>query len=212
MQPMSKISNNEDFVREYQRRRGLTVDGWAGPEVRADLDKLVPVSVDRFSLCLAEVLKHEGGWADHPKDPGGATMKGVTLATYLHYRPYATKQDLRNITDDELKRIYREGYWDKVRGNDLPAGVDLVVFDIAVNSGPGRAADWLQEAVGVRADRIVGPATIAAVKASQPLSVIDTLDKRRDRFYRSLSNWTTFGKGWTARRLAVTAKAKEMAR
>lgn len=204
-----------NLIRELQALVGVTVDGAYGPATHAAVMKALAIPVapaDRFSLCLAEVLKHEGGWADHPKDPGGATMKGVTLATYRQYKPGASKQDLRNITDDELKRIYRDGFWDKVRGDELPAGVDLVVFDIAVNSGPGRAAEWLQEAVGVRADRIVGPATIAAVKASQPLSVIDTLDKRRDRFYRSLSNWTTFGKGWTARRLAVTAKAKEMAR
>ena len=165
---------------------------------------------DRFSAVLIETLTHEGLWSDHPRDPGGATMKGVTLAVFQAYKPGATKADLRAITDADLKAIYRKGYWDKVRGDDLPAGVDMVVFDIAVNSGPKRAAEWLQEAVGATVDSVVGDKTLAKVKAADARSVIDYLDQRRDRFYRSLGTWTTFGKGWTARRVAVTKRAREM--
>ena len=97
-----------------------------------------------FAAALSAVLLHEGGWANNPKDPGGATMKGVTLATYRRYRPGATKEQLRNISDEELRTIYRDGYWDEVRGDDLPSGIDFATFDFAVNSGPSRAAKFLQ--------------------------------------------------------------------
>lgn len=203
-----------DVIRDIKFRAGGGM-GLSQSEVNSINSALTPeimaLDKDRFAQVLTETLRHEGGWADHPKDPGGATMKGVTLATYQDYKPGATKADLRAITDADLKAIYREGYWDKVRGEDLPAGVDMVVFDIAVNSGPRRAAEWLQEAVGAVQDGIIGDKTLAKVKAADARSVIDTLDKRRDRFYRSLGNWTTFGKGWTARRLAVTKRAREMA-
>jgi len=169
------------------------------------------LSPDRFSAVLIETLSHEGGWADHPKDPGGATMKGVTFAVFQAYKPGATKADLRAITDADLKAIYRKGYWDKIKGDELPAGVDMVVFDIAVNSGPKRAAEWLQGAVGATVDGVIGDKTLAKVKAADARSVIDYLDQRRDRFYRSLGTWTTFGRGWTARRVAVTKRAREMA-
>jgi len=212
---MTQESDNKRFVEVVQEKLGIKVDGWAGPAtVAAWIEQHgngVKVVTDRFSKVLAETLKHEGGWADHPKDPGGATMKGVTLAVYQAFKPGATKQDLRNITDADLKAIYRKGYWDKVRGDDLPAGVDMVVFDIAVNSGPRRAAEWLQEAVGATVDGIIGDQTVVLTQRADAASVIDALDKRRDRFYRSLSTWTTFGKGWTSRRLAVTKKAREMA-
>lgn len=95
---------------------------------------------DRFARALPLVLAHEGGWADHPRDPGGATMKGVTLATFRRYVPNATKDKLRNISDEMLARIYREGYWDIVKGDELPPGLDYALFDWAVNSGPRRAA------------------------------------------------------------------------
>lgn len=203
-----------DVIRDIKFRAGGGM-GLTQAEVDAINTALTPdimaLDKDRFSQVLTETLRHEGLWADHPQDPGGATMKGVTLRTYQAYKPGAMKVDLRNITDSELRAIYKSGYWDEVRGDDLPAGVDMVVFDIAVNSGPKRAAEWLQEAVGATVDGIIGDQTVVLAKRADALSVIDTLDKRRDRFYRSLSTWTTFGKGWTSRRLAVTKRAKEMA-
>lgn len=166
---------------------------------------------DNFASALPEVLSHEGGWADHPRDPGGATQKGVTLATYRRYRPGATKEQLRNISDAELQRIYRDGYWDKVRGDDLPSGLDFAVFDFAVNSGPGRAAKYLQALVGVAQDGAIGPKTLAAVAAYDPAKLIDRLCDRRMSFLRNLSHWGTFGKGWTRRVEGVRTVAKEMA-
>ena len=140
-----------------------------------------------FQRSLTAVLKHEGGWSDHAADPGGATMKGVTIGTYRRYKPGATKEDLRNITDAELQRIYRDGYWDKVRGDDLPSGVDYCVMDFAVNSGPARAAIYLQEIVGVAPDGKIGPLTLQAVAKWDSVALIEALCAKRMGFLKRLS-------------------------
>ena len=166
---------------------------------------------DNFERCLAEVLKHEGGWSDHSDDPGGATNKGVTLSTYRAWKGKATKSDLRKISDADVAAIYRAWYWQAVRGDDLPAGLDLVAFDAAVNSGPSRGARWLQQALGVSDDGKVGPQTVAAAKrAYAPAAVMRAIAIRRG-FLKSLKTWPTFGKGWTARLDAVEAAALAMA-
>jgi lysozyme family protein len=174
-----------------------------------------PLTADaRFRRCLAETLRHEGGWADHPKDPGGATMKGVTLATFRAFKgnPNATKAELRAISDADVEAIYRTGYWDKTRCDDLPAGVDLMVFDLAVNSGPARAAKFLQAAVNAEADGIIGPATLANVAALPPAEIVIRLRNRRERFFRSLSTFNTFGRGWLRRLAEVSDLADRWAR
>jgi lysozyme family protein len=167
----------------------------------------------RFERCLAEVLKHEGGWADHPRDPGGATMKGVTIAVFREFkgRP-VTKAELRRISDADLKAIYRGGYWDKVRGDDLPAGVDLMTFDLAVNSGPARAAKFLQAAVNAEPDGVIGPATLANAAALPAAEIVLRLRNRRERFFRSLSTFDTFGRGWLRRLEDVSILADRWAR
>lgn len=164
-----------------------------------------------FARSLKAVLVHEGGWADHPKDPGGATMKGVTIGTYRRYKPGATKEDLRNITDAELQRIYRDGYWDKVRGDDLPSGVDYAVMDFAVNSGPARAAIYLQEIVGVAPDGKIGPLTLQAVAKWDSVALIEALSAKRHGFLTRLSTYAVFGRGWSARVSGVLRLAKDMA-
>lgn len=165
-----------------------------------------------FKASLAHVLKHEGGWADHPKDPGGATMKGITIAVYRqHIKPNGTKNDLRNITDDQVATIYKKQYWDKVRGDDLPSGVDYAVFDFAVNSGVSRASKYLQAVAGVAQDGIVGPQTLTAVGRLNSGAVINNLCDRRMAFLRGLNTFSTFGKGWTARVSGVRAEALKMA-
>ncbi len=153
-----------------------------------------------FASSLAHVLKHEGGWADHPRDPGGATMKGVTLATYSDWLGrQATKDELRAISDEHLRTIYRARFWDAVRGDELPSGVDYVVFDMAVNSGPGRAARMLQAAVGVTPDGAIGPKTLAAVQAQDPAALIAAFQRNRQHFLEALPTFDAFGKGWTRR-------------
>lgn len=165
-----------------------------------------------FAKCLPEILKHEGGWADHPKDPGGATMKGITIGTYRQWkgRP-VTKAELRAISDEEVAAIYKRNYWDKVRGDDLPAGLDLVAFDAAVNSGPSRGARWLQTALGVAADGKVGPKTVAAALEADTATAINRALDVRLSFLKGLKTWPTFGKGWGRRVEDVRKKALGMA-
>ena len=167
-----------------------------------------------FDRALSLVLKHEGGYVNHPSDPGGATNKGVTQATYDAWREKQAlpKRSVREIAESEVTAIYRRDYWVRVQGDDLPAGVAYAVFDFAVNSGVYRASRFLQKVVGVAQDGIVGPATIAATKALSPAAVIDRLCDDRMAFLHSLGTFATFGKGWTRRVSDVRAKAKEMVR
>ena len=167
---------------------------------------------ENFESSLKHVLVHEGGWSDHPKDPGGATMKGVTLAVFRrHYGADRTKDDLRNISDEQLGHIYRTGYWDKCKCDELPAGVDYAVFDAAVNSGPGRGAKWLQAAVGAKQDGGVGPNTLAKVATHDPKTIIGDMLDQRLKFLQRLSTWSTFGKGWSRRVEGVRKTALAMA-
>lgn len=164
-----------------------------------------------FQRALSLVLKSEGGWSDNPADPGGATMKGVTLANFRRYvQPNATKDDLRHITDAQLATVYRKFYWDAVAGDQLPDGVDYATFDFAVNSGPGRAAKYLQAVAGVPEDGQIGPATIAAISAKPAGVVIDTLCDNRLAFLKRLPTWGTFGKGWSSRVESVRKAAIAM--
>lgn len=165
-----------------------------------------------FQRALKLVLAHEGGWADHPKDPGGATMKGVTIGTYRQYvNPTGTKEDLRKITDAQLAEVYRRHYWDAVRADDLPDGVDYAVFDFAVNSGPSRAVKYIQAVVGASQDGKIGPATLKAIAAANPAQVINSLCDDRLAFLKKLPTWKTFGKGWSSRVSGVRKEALAMA-
>ena len=153
-----------------------------------------------FRRALSRVLKHEGGYIDHPKDPGGATNRGVTLATFRrHVKPKGTKADLRAITEEQVATVYYKHYWAAVHANELPAGVDYAVFDLAVNSGPARAARFLQRVVGATEDGRIGPATLAAVRKADPTEVIARLCDARLAWLKTLKTWPTFGKGWERR-------------
>lgn len=153
-----------------------------------------------FASSLKAVLVHEGGWSDHPADPGGATMKGVTLANFRRFvKPNATKADLRRITDEQIAVVYRRHYWDAVLGAELPSGVDYAVFDFAVNSGPSRAIKYLQRVVGTNVDGRVGPKTLAAVKAMGAKTVVTRLCDDRLAFLKRLRTWPVFGAGWGRR-------------
>jgi lysozyme family protein len=167
---------------------------------------------DRFSRCLDVILRMEGGFVDNPKDPGGATSLGVTIGVLgqhlgQHLGRPATVADVKALTPATVAPIYRTGYWDPVRADDLPAGLDLIVFDTAVNMGVGVARVMLQRAAGVVADGHLGPATLAAIAAAKPAVVIDAFAEARDRRYRALADFPTFGKGWLARVAKVEALA-----
>jgi lysozyme family protein len=166
---------------------------------------------ENFDFALTEVLKHEGGYVNHPRDPGGATNRGVTQATYDRYRRSRAliPRDVRHITWVELKNIYKNEYWHRVRGDDLPDGLDLAVFDFAVNSGPARAAQFLQRLAGAEADGLIGPATLRAV-ADHRGGLIDLLCDTRLSFLKSLKHWDTFGKGWSRRIESVRRTSKRL--
>ncbi len=167
-----------------------------------------------FNACLKIVLEHEGGYVDHPKDPGGATNLGITrrvLAEWRGISPWTnlSKQEVRALGLDEAAAIYRARYWDAVAGDQLPRGLDLVIFDFAVNSGPARAIRYLQAALGTKPDGIVGPATLTAVRdawqSSGTAKLIGILSARRLGFLKQLNTFPVFGTGWT-RRVADTEK------
>ena len=166
-----------------------------------------------FDACLSEVLKHEGGYVDHPADPGGATNRGVTKKAWEEYVGHeVTKDDIKALTVADVTPFYRKRYWNVCKCDGLPAGLDYVVFDIAVNSGTGRAAKFLQSAVGVAADGSIGNLTLAAVGNSTLSTgeLINIICDRRGKFYESLPTFATFGKGWMRRCEEVRSKALTM--
>ncbi len=163
--------------------------------------------------AFASLLKHEGGYVNHPKDPGGRTNLGVTQRVWEEWVGHPVDEAaMRALTPAMVEPLYRKRYWDKIRGDNLPAGVDLAVMDYAVNSGPGRAAKTLQEAVGIAADGSIGPKTLAAVSDADALTVIGEICNLRLAFLRSLPTWPTFGKGWWARVENVRKEASSLAR
>jgi lysozyme family protein len=165
-----------------------------------------------FQRALSLVLKHEGGFVDHPRDPGGATNKGVTIGTFRRYvKTNGTVADLKAITNEQVALVYRRHYWNAVKADELPSGVDYAVFDFAVNSGPGRAARYLQACIGAAVDGAIGPQTIAACRQLPADQIIENLCDDRMDFLRALKTWKTFGKGWTNRVTGVRKEALLMA-
>jgi lysozyme family protein len=155
---------------------------------------------ENFDECLSMLLKHEGGYVNHPRDPGGETNLGVTRKVWEEWigKP-AGKDAMKALTVKDVAPLYKKLYWDKVKGDDLPSGVDWAVFDWAVNSGTGRAAKALQRIVGVEPDGGIGAATLAAVEKMDDKRIIEAMAAAREKFYRGLSTFDTFGKGWLRR-------------
>jgi len=166
-----------------------------------------------YTASLKRVLAHEGGYSNHPDDPGGATMRGVTQRVYDAFRAQGgrSKQSVSKIAEEELQAIYRQQYADKVRFNDLPSGVDYFVFDGSVNSGVSQSVKWLQRSVGVKDDGIMGAVTLNAAKQQNPAKLINDMANRRMAMLKQLTTWKTFGKGWTSRVEGARAAALEMA-
>jgi len=164
-----------------------------------------------FDKCLSMLLHHEGGFVNHPKDPGGMTNLGVTKAVYDKWiGRESTEQEMRDLTFVDVAPIYKKNYWDKVRGDDLPGGVDWCAFDWAVNSGSGRPAKAIQRAAGATADGAIGPMTIQAVMNHEPKMIIESVYKQRQSFYESLRTFETFGRGWTRRNKETLDQALSM--
>jgi len=165
----------------------------------------------RSNRAIEALAVHEGGWSNHPKDPGGATMKGVTQRTYDadNKRRGVPTRSVKHITDAEVTAIYDGQYWDTIRGDDLPGGLAYCVFDASVNSGPARAAKWLQRALGVTQDGVIGVQTLAALIGRDLKEVIDQYCDYRLAFMKRLKHWSTFKNGWTRRVAEVRAQSKK---
>ena len=157
--------------------------------------------------CLETILHHEGGYVNHPKDPGGETNLGVTKRVY---EKWGGTKDMKDLTVEDVAPIYKKNYWDRCKCDDLESGVDWVVFDWAVNSGTGRAAKAIQKICGASQDGAIGPKTLALIGTQNTEYVIEEFGKIRQDFYESLKTFDTFGKGWTRRNKETTAKALEM--
>ena len=157
------------------------------------------------------MLQSEGGFVNHPRDPGGMTNLGVTKATWESWVGREVDEaEMRGLTADKVEPLYKERYFDAVRGDELPMGLDYLMFDFAVNAGAGRAIKILQAAVGVTPDGGFGPITMAAVQAVDPNELIERFSQAKEDFYRSLTTFSTFGKGWLNRVADVKVKASAM--
>lgn len=170
------------------------------------------MSASTYFAAMAHLRRDEGGYVNHPKDPGGATNHGVTQAVYDAHRKRSgqSTRSVKQITEAEVATIYRTQYANPIRYDDLPAGVDYATLDAAVNSGVSRGAKWLQLSVGATADGKVGTQTVAKANAADPIKTIKSICSRRLSFVHSLKTWATFGKGWGRRIAGVEANAVKL--
>ncbi len=164
-----------------------------------------------YDKCLETILHHEGGYVNHPKDPGGETNLGVTKRVY---EEWGGTKDMKDLLVEDVAPIYKKNYWDKLKGDNLPGGLDLCVFDFGVNAGPGRAAKYLQSMIGTTPDGGIGPMTLKALDiytgANGLVETIEEYQKRRQEYYEKLSTFATFGRGWTRRVNETTELAKKL--
>lgn len=152
-----------------------------------------------FNTAFETLIGHEGGYVNHQKDPGGETNYGISKRQYPDV-------DIKALTLDDAKAIYKRDYWDAVKADQMPYPVAFEVFDAAVNHGTERAAIMLQTALKISADGLIGPVTLATAQACDPDKFRMRFNAARLRFYTSLSTWPAFGKGW-ARRVAGNLEA-----
>lgn len=169
---------------------------------------------ENYEQCLAEVLEQEGGYSNDPGDPGGPTKYGITIwDARMYWKHDASAADVRAMPLDVAKQIYRSKYWDAIHGDELPNGLDLVVFDYGVNSGIHRAVMVLQRVLGVPDDGVIGPHTLEALQAqpAHETKIISEICAERLHFLQSLRTWKLFGRGWGRRVAEVKNLALKMA-
>ncbi|MEL6287245.1 MAG: TIGR02594 family protein [Pseudomonadota bacterium] len=200
--------------RRYAKAR-VVAYRWPRP---ANVRKTPPLD-EAFEHALEHVLRFEGGYSDHAADPGGPTFRGVTiglLADHLgsrlrDWRRSTLISGVKALDPGQVRTIYRTQFWVPISAHRLPAGVDLMVFDAAVQHGPRRAIKMLQRAVAVDDDGEIGPITRAAIAAHVPAKIVSAIGEDRRRFYRSLKHFIHFGRGWMRRLDATIAQGLERA-
>lgn len=166
---------------------------------------------ENWDTAFQSMLKEEGGYVNHPSDPGGMTNLGVTAASWKGWiGRMPTEEEMRALTPAVVKPFYKANYWDKVWGDRLPSGVDYAVFDFAVNSGPFRAIAVLQKLVNTTQDGVMGPQTLAAVNSANAGALVGQYNEARLKFLKGLSTFSVFGKGWSSRVTRVQDKAQKM--
>ena len=164
---------------------------------------------DNFERSLALVLQHEGGYVNHALDPGGRTNLGVTQRVWEDYVGHSVDEAaMRKLTKEMVAPLYRKQYWDAVHGDKLPCGADYLAFDFAVNAGAFRSIKTIQRALKITADGVIGPVTLKAIQDTNAEDFINNFTDAKESFYRSLTNFPTFGKGWL-NRVAENKKAAE---
>lgn len=170
-----------------------------------------------LETCLRQMFKEEGGYSNNPRDNGGMTNLGVTHKTWADWtgKP-ATEAVMRGLTIPKVTPLYRERYWQPVRGDDLPPALAMCVFDFAVNAGPGRATRWLQKLVNASPDGKMGPATLRAVQAYVTAhglaETVRQFMQMRRNYYRQLDDFDVFGRGWLRRVDTVETAALRLIR
>jgi len=166
---------------------------------------------ENFDKCLDMLLHHEGGFVNHPRDPGGMTNHGVTRMVYEKWvGRQMSEQDMRDLTPADVAPIYKNEYWKRCKCDDLPSGVDWCVFDWAVNSGVGRSAKALQGIIGATQDGGIGPMTLKLIAEHEPRELIEKMHDKRQGFYEGLKTFDSFGKGWTRRNKETKESALEL--
>ena len=167
--------------------------------------------ISNWDKSFELMLKSEGGYVDHPSDPGGRTNLGVTQAVWENWVGRSSNEkEMRALTPELVKPLYKKKYWDACKCDELPTGLDYLVFDFAVNAGAGRSIKTLQTSVGANADGAIGPKTLEAVMVCSKDQLIDKFSEEKLRFYQSLPTFATFGKGWTNRVSHVKTDALQM--
>ena len=167
---------------------------------------------ENWDASFEMVLKHEGGYVNDPRDPGGRTNLGVTQRAWEGYVGRSVNEEfMRALTPFIVKPFYKAMYWDKIKGDQLPNGVDYAAFDLAVNSGTGRAVRYLQQIAGTFPDGVLGPKSMGAIRECDPEQMVQSLCDMRLDFLKRLPTFDTFGKGWSRRVAEVKDKASGMA-
>ena len=157
------------------------------------------------------LLEHEGGYVNNVHDKGGMTNLGVTKRVYDDWiGRESTEQEMRDLTPDDVAPIYKKNYWNRVKGDSLPSGLDWACFDWAVNSGSGRPAKAVQRAVGATQDGAIGNQTLGLIAEKDPKFIIDYVYTVRQAFYESLDDYKHFGRGWSRRNTETLHQAMKM--
>ena len=166
------------------------------------------MAAENWEKCLETILHHEGGYVNHPKDPGGETNLGVTKRVY---EEWGGTKEMKDLEVADVEPIYKKNYWDRIRGDDLPSGLDWAAMDWGVNSGTGRPAKVIQRFVSAKQDGAIGPQTLRLIAENDPGDMIQYLYEQRQKFYERLKTFETFGRGWTRRNQETLKAALEMA-